>query len=149
MIDCTFFRNSGNSLVLALTLLTYFGAFIYSQTKDSFSIKFSTCAFGGLAPSSQMRLCQPPDGNTNPKYKLLCFITTKKFCKEKNALAFNRDKCCHLVLCLQLIPFHCRNYNEGPLAGKAGWKNDLSITPITNFYILANEFFEIRQNHLH
>jgi hypothetical protein len=54
-----------------------------------------------------MRLCQPPDGSTNPKYKLLCFITTKKICKEKNALAFNRDRCCHLVLCLQSIPFHC------------------------------------------
>jgi hypothetical protein len=55
-----------------------------------------------------MRLCQPPDGSTSPKYKLLCFITSKKICKEKNALAFNQDRCCHLVLCLQLIPFHCK-----------------------------------------
>jgi hypothetical protein len=54
-----------------------------------------------------MRLCHPPDGSTSPKYKLLCFITAKKFCKEKNALALNRDRCCHLVLCLWLIPFHC------------------------------------------
>ncbi len=53
----------------------------------------------------QMRLCHPPDGTTRPKYKLLFFITTKFFCKEKNALAFNRDRCCHLVLCLRLIPF--------------------------------------------
>jgi hypothetical protein len=53
-----------------------------------------------------MRLCHPPDGSTRPKYKLLFFITTKFFCKEKNALAFNRDRCCHLVLCLRLIPFH-------------------------------------------
>ncbi len=53
-----------------------------------------------------MRLCHPPDGSTSPKYKLVCFITTKKFCKEKNALAFNRDRCCQLVLCLWLIPFH-------------------------------------------
>jgi hypothetical protein len=54
-----------------------------------------------------MRLCHPPDGSTSPEYKLLCFITSKKFfCKEKNALAFNRDRCCHLVICLQLIPFH-------------------------------------------
>jgi hypothetical protein len=51
-----------------------------------------------------MRLSHPPDGSTSPKYKLLCFITTKKICKEKNALAFNRDRCCHLVLCLRLIP---------------------------------------------
>jgi hypothetical protein len=27
----------------------------------------------------------------------------KFFCKEKNALAFNWNRCCHLVLCLQLI----------------------------------------------
>ena len=53
-----------------------------------------------------MRLCHPPDGSTSPKYKLLCFITTKKILHKKNALAFNRDWCCHLVLCLQLIPFH-------------------------------------------
>ncbi len=53
-----------------------------------------------------MRLCHPPDGSTSPKYKLLCFITTKKNCKEKNALAFNQEGCCHLVLCLWLIPFH-------------------------------------------
>ncbi len=53
-----------------------------------------------------MRLCHPPDGSTSPKYRLLCFITTKIFCKEKNTLAFNRDRCCHLVLCLQLIPFY-------------------------------------------
>ncbi len=53
-----------------------------------------------------MRLCHPPDGSTSPKYKLLCFITTNLFCKEKNTLAFHRDRCCHLVLCLWLIPFH-------------------------------------------
>ncbi len=53
-----------------------------------------------------MRLCHPPDGSTSPKYRLLCFITTKKICKEKNTLAFNRDRCCPLVLCLRLIPFH-------------------------------------------
>jgi hypothetical protein len=53
-----------------------------------------------------MRLCHPPDGNTSPRYKLPCFITTKKICNEKNALAFNQDRCCHLVLCLRLIPFH-------------------------------------------
>ena len=46
-----------------------------------------------------MRLCHPPDGSTSPKYKFLCFITTKK--------ALSRDRCCHLVLCLRLIPFHC------------------------------------------
>jgi len=29
------------------------------------------------------------DGITNPKYKLLYSLTTKFFCKEKKALAFN------------------------------------------------------------
>ncbi len=53
-----------------------------------------------------MRLCHPPDGSTSPKYKLLCFATTKTICKEKNALAFNCDRCCHLVLCSWLIPFN-------------------------------------------
>ncbi len=58
-----------------------------------------------------MRLCHPPDGSTSPQYKLLCFITATKICKEKNALAFNQDRCCHLVLCFcfRLIPFHCLN----------------------------------------
>jgi hypothetical protein len=64
-----------------------------------------------------MRLCHPPDGNTSAKYKLLCFITTKKICKEKNTLAFNWDRCCHLVLCLRLIPFHCAEWHY------AEWQN--------------------------
>ncbi len=54
-----------------------------------------------------MWLDRPLDGVTNPKHKLLHFLTTKFFCKENKALAFNRDRCCHLVLCLQLILFHC------------------------------------------
>ncbi len=58
-----------------------------------------------------MRLCHPPDGSTSPKYKLLCFIRTKNIWKEKNALAFNWDRCCHLVLCLWLIPFHFLQLN--------------------------------------
>jgi len=66
-----------------------------------------------------MRLRHPPDGSTSSKYKLLCFKTTKKICKVKNALAFNRDRCCHLVLCLRLIPFHCVNFSMlvGPFKG--------------------------------
>jgi hypothetical protein len=67
--------------------------------------------------TSQMRLCHPPDGSTSPQYKLLCFITTKKICKE-NALAFNWDRCCHLVLCLQLIPFHWDPFLQGILKGE-------------------------------
>jgi len=48
----------------------------------------------------------PLDGITNPKYKLLCFLTIKFFSKVKKALAFNRDRCCHLAICLQLNLFH-------------------------------------------
>jgi len=29
------------------------------------------------------------------------------FYQISNALAFNRDTCCHLALCLWLLPFHC------------------------------------------
>jgi hypothetical protein len=56
---------------------------------------------------SRIGLRQPLDGVTNPKYKLKCFLTTNIFFfKEKKALAFNRDRCCHLAFCLQLILFH-------------------------------------------
>jgi hypothetical protein len=55
-----------------------------------------------------MRLCQPPDGSTSPKYKLLGFLTIMIFFyQEPNELAFNWDTCCHLVICLQLIASHC------------------------------------------
>ncbi len=49
-------------------------------------------------------LYHPLDGTTNHKYKLMHFLTTKYFfCNDKKTLAFNRDRCCHLALCLQLI----------------------------------------------
>jgi hypothetical protein len=37
----------------------------------------------------------------------LHFIQVTLFCKNKRALAFNRDRCCHLALCLQLNLFNC------------------------------------------
>jgi hypothetical protein len=45
-------------------------------------------------------LHHPLDAITNPKYKLLMFIQLTISCKKKSALAFNRDRCCHLALCL-------------------------------------------------
>jgi hypothetical protein len=46
------------------------------------------------------------DGVTNLKYRLLFSKhLTKEFSKRK-ALAFNRDRCWHLALCLRLILFH-------------------------------------------
>jgi hypothetical protein len=35
-----------------------------------------------------MRLCHPPDGSTSPKYKLLCFITTKIFLQREERTSF-------------------------------------------------------------
>jgi hypothetical protein len=31
----------------------------------------------------------------------------------QNALAFNWDTCCHLAVCLQLLPFHCTKLFSG------------------------------------
>ncbi len=75
-----------------------------------------------------MRLCHPPDGSTSPKYKLLCFITTKKICKEKNALAFNWNGCCHLVLCLRLIPFQKKLGKNTGCKGFSVWKDESGFT---------------------
>ncbi len=53
-----------------------------------------------------MGLNRPLDGDTNLKCKLLCFLTPNKKISKRKALAFNRDRCCHLALCLWLILFH-------------------------------------------
>ncbi len=46
-----------------------------------------------------IRVYHPLDGITNPKYKLLHFLMSKLFCKEKKMLGFNQDMCCHIYLC--------------------------------------------------
>jgi hypothetical protein len=95
---------------LSYSLSSYF--FISFTLSLSLSLSFLSL-FYSLSPyflRSSMRLGHPPDGSTSPKYKLLCFITTKKICKEKNTLAFNQDRGCHLVICLQLIPFHSLSF---------------------------------------
>ncbi len=51
-------------------------------------------------------LYHPLDGATNPKQKLLHFLTTIIFYEEKKALAFIPDRFCHIALCLWLILFH-------------------------------------------
>jgi hypothetical protein len=53
-----------------------------------------------------MGLYHPLDADTNLKYKLLCFLTPNKNFLKRIALAFNRDRYCHLALYLQLILFH-------------------------------------------
>jgi hypothetical protein len=52
------------------------------------------------------------DGIINSWYMLLSFITVIFLCKEKKALAFNKDSCCHLALCLGLIILHWVSGNE-------------------------------------
>jgi hypothetical protein len=56
-----------------------------------------------------MGLYHPLDGDTNLRYKLLSFLTPNKKISKKKALAFNRDRCCYLVLYLGLVLFHLRN----------------------------------------
>ncbi len=53
-----------------------------------------------------MGLYHPLDVVTNLKYKLLHFLTLHNNISKRKALAFNRDRCCHLVICLRLILFH-------------------------------------------
>jgi hypothetical protein len=42
-----------------------------------------------------------------PSISCSTFNNHNLFYHEQNALAFNRDRCCHLVLSLQLMSFHC------------------------------------------
>jgi hypothetical protein len=73
--------------------------------KDQWILKYLALYYQRM---SAIGLHHPQDGVTNPKYKLLHFIQlTKFFCKDKNALTFNWDRCCHLALCFRLILFHC------------------------------------------
>ncbi len=39
-----------------------------------------------------------------------CVFNNNDFYQEPNELAFNQDTCCHLVICLRLIAFHCWTY---------------------------------------
>jgi hypothetical protein len=75
-------------------------------------------------PARLIRLCHPPDGSTNPKYKRVRINTLYVFIQEQNTPAFNWDMCCHLLLYLRLIIIHCCPTNlllfrEALLKGKA------------------------------
>ncbi len=59
-----------------------------------------------------MGLYHPLDGITNFKYKLLFFLTPNKKNIKMKALAFNRDRWCHVVIPLQLILFHYQVQNK-------------------------------------
>ncbi len=55
----------------------------------------------------------------NSQVKVVAFLNYYNFFKEKKALAFNLDRCCHLAFCLQLILFHLFNV----LLKKIDWVN--------------------------
>jgi hypothetical protein len=44
----------------------------------------------------------------------LPILTKILFCKEKKALAFNWDRCCHLVFCYRLILFNFDVNEQNP-----------------------------------
>ncbi len=51
-----------------------------------------------------MRLCHPPVAV--PSISCCVLNHHNLFYQIQNALAFNQDMCCHLALCLWLLPFH-------------------------------------------
>jgi hypothetical protein len=62
------------------------------------------------------------------------------FYQIQNAIAFNRDMCCHLALCLWLLPFHywhilIRQRGRIPLLALGEWKT------VKSYY---NKFFNTR-----
>ncbi len=90
-----------------------------------------------------MRRCHPPDDSTSPKYKLLCFkLENNLFCQIKNALAFNRDMCCHLVLCLRLLPFHSHLTSWKPFDKlEQIWLDEQSAKEKQNYSNFKSEHF--------
>jgi hypothetical protein len=61
-----------------------------------------------------MVLYHPLDGITNLKYKLLYFLTPNEKNSKRKALAFNRDRRCHLAIRLQLEGLPSKYY-PGPM----------------------------------
>jgi hypothetical protein len=95
-----------------------------------------------------MGLYHPLDGVTNLKYKLLYFLTPNKKISKRKALAFNWDRCCHLVICLRLILFHysCKKFLSIGAFYLKSEKNEFGFKPSTKtiklswpvFYALAH-----------
>ncbi len=81
-------------------------------------------------------LYHPLDSVTNLKYKLLYFLTPIKKISKRKALAFDRDRCCHLAICLWLILFHCWLFSKCSVLSWGGechifGATTLSITTIS------------------
>ncbi len=47
-----------------------------------------------------------------PVPSIICYVLNHHnlFYQIHNALAFTQNMCCHLALCLQLLPFHCLHF---------------------------------------
>ncbi len=88
-------------MVLSVVMLTVVMLNVVMMNVVMLNVVAPVCEY----QPSPIGLYHPLHGIINPKYKFLCFLTTNIF-NEKKALAFNQDRCCHLVLCLQLILFH-------------------------------------------
>jgi hypothetical protein len=67
------------SLPFCLSISPFLKHLFFLSLPLCLSLFLSTVALSMLL---SMRLCHPPDGSTSHKYKLLCFITTKKFAKR-------------------------------------------------------------------
>ncbi len=119
--DCiifSFFISSNTSFLFKKSLLDELSkSCTFSPTNMKVNYKEGTKKFvGGWV--ILMGLYHPLDCITNVKYKLLYFSTPNKKISKRKALAFNRDRCCHLAICLWLILFHYRitdNYLKLPL----------------------------------
>jgi hypothetical protein len=116
-------------------------------------VRMIVISFVNSQPHS-IGLYHPLDGVTNPRYTLLCFLTTNFFYKEKKALAFNWDRCCHLALCLRLIHLHsnisgCRLHcksigHSGALLPTLHLLHNLRMGPISQSTTLQLGICDIR-----
>jgi hypothetical protein len=98
-------NNSGESVSTLFIFFTISLLSKYITSVFSNSPTYKICPINLLI----IRLHHPQDGVTNPEYKLLRFIQLTIFYKEKKALAFNQDRCCHLFM-VDPLPFLGESY---------------------------------------
>jgi hypothetical protein len=82
-----------------------------------------------------------------PVSSISCCVSqhlTKRF-TQRNAIAFNRDRCCHLALCLWLILFHWK-FIKFSIRQSIRLKNWLCKTLFYDFCVLLKNSFH--QTHL-
>jgi hypothetical protein len=102
----TIFSRQESTVVAGLKPLTLGQCDKCSTTLILLLEKLFSFVFSLPVQETSMELYHALDGITNLKYKLLYFLTPNKKKLKRKALAFIRDRCCHLAICLQLILFH-------------------------------------------